>query len=177
MAASAVSTTGRARRTVAPMIGALAAMAGRDVAVDLIDENDRVAHDHAGERDQTEQGHEAERPVGDEQRTGRPDQPERRGREHEREPREALQLDHQERQHHDGHDREHGDQRAVGLDALLDRSAGLDAVAVGQRILDRLQLRLTSLLTSGACTWSTMSPRTVSTMSRLRRHRIGSSNS
>src|SRR5256885_9884239 len=44
-------------------------------------------------------------------------------------------------QHDDCHDGKHGDQRAVCLDALLDRSAGFDAIAVGQRTLDRLKLR------------------------------------
>src|SRR6266498_1241842 len=121
---------------------AMAAMPGADVAVDLIDQDDSIAHDHAGKRDQPEQCHEAERPVGDEQRAGRPDQPERGGREYQRQPRETLQLDHQERQRHDGHDREHGDQSTVRLDTFLDRSTSLDAIAVGQGVLDVLELRL-----------------------------------
>ena len=141
IAANAVSTTGRARRTVASMMARWRAVAGGDVAVDLIDQDDGVAHDHAGKRDQAEQRHEAERPVGDEQRASRADQAERRGHEHQREPREALQLDHQQRQHRDRHHGEHRDQRGVRLGALLDRAAGLDAIAVGQRGLDRLQLR------------------------------------
>src|SRR5260370_23743401 len=55
-------------------------------------------------------------------------------------PREALQPNHQDRQHHDGHEWEHGDQRAICLDALLDRSSGLDAVTVRQGVLDALEL-------------------------------------
>jgi hypothetical protein len=53
MAASAVSTTGRARRTVASIM-ARSRVSGRDVTLDLIDQNDGVAHDHAGESDQTQ---------------------------------------------------------------------------------------------------------------------------
>src|SRR6516165_3710976 len=49
---------------------AMAAVAGRDIAVDLIDQDHGVAHDHAGERNQPEQGHEAERPIGDDERGG-----------------------------------------------------------------------------------------------------------
>ena len=37
----------------------------RDVALDLVDQDHGVAHDHAGERDQPEQRHEAERPAGE----------------------------------------------------------------------------------------------------------------
>ena len=36
-------------------------MAGRDVLLDLVHEDDAVAHDHTGERDQPEKRHEAER--------------------------------------------------------------------------------------------------------------------
>ena len=42
---------------------AVAAVAGGDVVVDLVDQDHGVAHDHAGERDQAEQRDEAERPV------------------------------------------------------------------------------------------------------------------
>ena len=121
---------------------AVAAMPGADVAVDLIDQDDGIAHDHAGKRDQPEQCHEAERPAGDEQRPGRADQPKRSGCKYQRQPRETLQLNHQERQRHDGHHRKHGDQRTVGLDTFLDRSTSLDAIAVGQGVLDVLELRL-----------------------------------
>src|SRR5882757_4051753 len=34
------------------------------------------------------------------------------------------------------------EKRAIGLDAFLDRSAGLDAIAVGQGVLDPLEFRL-----------------------------------
>ena len=75
--------------------GAVTGVSRRDVALDLIDQDDGVAHDHAGECDQPKQRHETERPVGSEQRTGGADQSERGGREDQGKAREALQLDHQ----------------------------------------------------------------------------------
>ena len=45
-------------------------------------------------------------------------------------------------EHDHRHHGEDGGERAVRLGALLDRAAGLDAIAVGQRVLDRLQQRL-----------------------------------
>ncbi len=78
------------------------ASAGGDVGLDLIDQDDGVAHDHAGKRDQAEQRHEAERPVGDvERRSEAPMMPSGAVMNTRIEPREALQLDHQERQHDD----------------------------------------------------------------------------
>ncbi len=64
----------------------VAALPGRDVMVDLIDQDDRVAHDHAGKRDQAEQSDEAERLVGEEEGGGRADQAERRRHDHQHEP-------------------------------------------------------------------------------------------
>ena len=64
IAASAVSTTGRARRTVASTMASLRVRPWDDVGLDLVDQDHRVAHDHAGQRDQPEQRHEAERLVG-----------------------------------------------------------------------------------------------------------------
>ena len=61
IAASAVSTTGRARRTVASTIASRRVEPVRHVRLDLVDQDHGVAHDHAGERDQPEQRHEAER--------------------------------------------------------------------------------------------------------------------
>ena len=59
MAARAVSTTGQGRRRLddgGPPVMATVASVG----LDLIDEDDGVAHDHAGERDEAEQRDEAE---------------------------------------------------------------------------------------------------------------------
>ena len=145
--------------------------------VDLVDQDHRVAHDHAGERDQAEQRDEAERPVETSSATGRADQPERR-RQNTSARREKLcswiissaSID-------DAITGNTHDERGVGLGAFLDGAADLDAVAVGSAALIGRSFGSTALVTSGACTPSTTSPRTVSTMSRLRRHRIGSSNS
>ena len=118
MAASAVSTTGRARRTVASTIAVRRSWPRRDVGLDLIDQDDRVAHDHAGERDQAEQRHEAERGAERLSASEAPMIPSGAVRKHQDQPREALQLDHQERQHRHRHDREHREHRGVGLLAI-----------------------------------------------------------
>ncbi len=84
---------------------------------------------------------EAERRIEDQQRRHHADQRQRAGHEHHEQPREALQLDHQQRQHHCEHGREHREQRVVGFVALFDGAAFLDAVARGQAVDDGLQRR------------------------------------
>lgn len=58
--------------------GVAQAGAGGEVLVDLVDQDDRVAHDDAGERDDAEDGDEAEGGVGHDQRRHRADEAERR---------------------------------------------------------------------------------------------------
>ena len=77
-AAAAVSTTGRERRTVASTIACHGRDAARDVLVDLVDQDDRVAHDHPAQRDHAQQRDEAERRLEQQQRRHHADQRERR---------------------------------------------------------------------------------------------------
>ena len=107
----------------------------------MIDEDHRVAHDHATERDQAEQRGKSERCIEDKQKAGISDQAEWCCRKHQEELGEALQLDHEQGQHHQEHDREDLEQSRVRLAALLDRAAHLDSVARRQSIDQRLQLR------------------------------------
>ena len=58
---------------------------------------------------------------------------ERRHRDHQEQPLEALQLHHQDRRHHEQHQRHHGRDRALRLGALLDRAGDRDRVAGRQR--------------------------------------------
>ena len=129
------ATHGREHDRLAARMSAFA-----HIGLDLIDENDGVAHVHAGERDQAEQSDEAERAMGEVERDRRADDAERRGEEDDRQPREALQLDHQQRQHDDDHDREQGEDRDVALLRFLDRPAHLDAIAGLQAVADRREL-------------------------------------
>ena len=69
-----------------------------------------------------------------------PDQPERRREEHHRHEREALQLQHEDRQDRDEHHRGHGHERLVGLGALLDGTADVDTVTERQLGLDLFQI-------------------------------------
>ncbi len=60
MAAAAVSMMGRKRRTADSMMASPQGVTGGEVLVDLVHENDRVAHDHAGQRDEAQHRDEAE---------------------------------------------------------------------------------------------------------------------
>lgn len=75
-AASAVRITGRARRTVASTIAVRRFdLASSFILLDLIDQNNGVAHDHAGERDHAEQRDETERRVENREPTAAPIMP------------------------------------------------------------------------------------------------------
>jgi hypothetical protein len=122
----------------------------------------------------TEHRDEAERLAKAQQRRRHADDAQRRGDQHHEGQREALQLDHQQPDHQREHHRHARIDRALRLDVLFVRAADLDPVARRQRA--RMpQLRIDRIATSGACTPSTMSARTVSVGVRLRRQRIGSS--
>ena len=74
-AAAAVSTIGRKRRTVASMIAFHGGWPAADVLVDLVDQDHRVAHDHAEQRDRAQHGDEAERLVEHEEAAATPIRP------------------------------------------------------------------------------------------------------
>ena len=105
----------------------------------LVDQDHRVAHDHAAERDDAQDRHEAERGAEHQQRGDDADQAQRRGEEHHRHLREALQLQHQDQQDGEHHHRSHGGQGLVGRVAFFHGAAHVDAVAGGQLRLDVLR--------------------------------------
>ena len=98
IAAEAVSRIGRKRCAVGlddrvPRVRAL-----RLLLLDLVDQDHRVAGDHAGQREHAEDRHEAERLVREEQRRDDADEAHGRDAQHQEHAAEALQLDHQHRQ-------------------------------------------------------------------------------
>ncbi|OIQ74920.1 hypothetical protein GALL_434200 [mine drainage metagenome] len=112
-----------------------------DVSLDLVDQNHRIAHDHAGQRDQPEQRHKAEGLVGDVQPERGADNTQRCREEHQNQAREALQLDHQQGQHDDDHQRKQDENRGVALGGFLERAARLDPVGRIEMVANFLQLR------------------------------------
>mmetsp|Transcript_42319 Transcript_42319/g.99329 ORF Transcript_42319/g.99329 Transcript_42319/m.99329 type:complete len:737 (-) Transcript_42319:1283-3493(-) len=115
--------------------------AARAVLLDLVDQDHRVANDHAVERNDAQHGNETKRPAQHQQRHRHTGDPEEARDEGQQRAREALQLQHQQRegdeQHH-GHTRK---DRALTLAALLHRTGDLDAVARGHLLLQFIQLR------------------------------------
>ena len=71
----------------------------RPLGLDLIDEDHSVARDHADQREDPQDRHESERPVGEEEREHDADQSERHGRHHQRDAPETVQLRHQKQEH------------------------------------------------------------------------------
>ena len=67
------------------------------------------------------------------QRRDHADQAERRHRDDQEQPLEALQLHHQDRRHDEQHQRHHGGDRPLRLAAFLDRAADCDRIAGRQR--------------------------------------------
>ena len=112
----------------------------RPVLLDLADQDQRVAHEDARQRNQAEDRVEAERLARHEQGRNDADQPQRSSQQNDGHVREAADLQHDDDHHQQQHDRENGRQRLVGLARLLDRAALGDLVAGGQRRNERLQL-------------------------------------
>ena len=86
------------------------ALAGVALGLDLIDQDHRVLGDHADQRQDAQDGDEAERLAGDQQRADHADQPQRYQAQDHEQAREALELEDQQAEHdqqHDGHHREH----------------------------------------------------------------------
>jgi MFS family permease len=92
------------------------------VLLDLVDQDHRVAHDHAHQRDHAQQRHEAERPVQQQQRRRHAGNAQRPGQEHQHGATEAVQLQHQQREGDEQHDRHPGRDGRRALAALLHRA-------------------------------------------------------
>ena len=67
---------------------------------------------------------------------------ERRHRDHQEQPVEALQLDHQDRRHDEQHQRDDGGDRPLRLGAVLDRAGDRDVVAGGSASRELAHARL-----------------------------------
>ena len=119
--------------------GVIVVEAGSTVLLDLFGQDQRIAHQDAGQSDQAQNGVEAEGLVEDEQHRHDADEAERRRQHDHGHRREGPHLQHDDDQHGGDHRREDLGQRGVGLGRLLDRSAHLDAVAGRKRRDQRLK--------------------------------------
>ena len=68
---------------------------GRDLGSDLVDQDDRIARDHADERQHAEHCNETHRLLRQQQCRNHADESERRHAQHQQHALEALQLEHQ----------------------------------------------------------------------------------
>jgi hypothetical protein len=100
-----------------------------DFGLDLVDQNDRVANDHADQRNDAEYGDETHGCARYQQRRSNADDGERSSGDHEEEPLKTLQLQHEDRDHEEQHERENREHTALRLRALLDSAAGRNVVA------------------------------------------------
>ena len=100
--------------------------AASPLVLDLMDEDHRVADDHAGQRDDPEDGDEPHRRAGGEQDGGDPDEPERRHADDQGHLPEASELQHDHGEHERDHQRRLREDGGVALGALLHRAADLE---------------------------------------------------
>ena len=114
---------------------------GLFVLFDLIDEDHRVAHDHAGQRDDAEQGHEAEGCPEQQQGECRADHSQGRRDEHQEGPGQILQLHHQQDERRDHHQRDPNQDGLLGDPGVLLGRAGFDEIAGRQLFFDGFELR------------------------------------
>ena len=124
----AVSMIGRKRELLASTAASPARSCPAPLGLDLADQDDGVLGDHADQREDAQDGDEAERPAGQQQRGDDADQAQRRHAQDDEQALEALQLDHQHGEHDEQHHRHHGDHRGLRFGALLDRAADGDVV-------------------------------------------------
>src|SRR5262249_46148645 len=107
-------------------------LAFRPLGLDLVDENDRVARDHAEQRQDAQNRHEAERLVEDQERGHDADEAHRDDAEHQEKTAEALKLDHQESDDDEQHQRNDGINGGLRSRAFLDRATHRDMVGPRQ---------------------------------------------
>jgi len=124
----------------------------RAVALDLVDQDHRVADDHAEQREHAELRDEAERRPEQEQRRGRADEAQRTGQEHEQRARERMQLQHQQREHDEEHQGDVDGDRLAGLRRLLGCAPDVDAVANGSVARNAASSDSICAVTVGPCT-------------------------
>src|SRR4029077_7474812 len=105
--------------------------------LDLVDQDHRVADDHANERDEPEDSDKAHWGAREKQGGGDANDSEWSSGDYQEEPLETLQLQHQDRNHqeqHEGKDRQH---TRLRLGTLLHGPARHDVVASGEFRLER----------------------------------------
>ena len=99
---------------------------------DLVDQDHRIAGNHAGEREHSEQRHKAHGLVRKEQSPDDPNEAQRGHAEHQENAVEALQLDHQYRENQNEHQWQSGGDRHLRLVAFLNCAAKTDMVPTRQ---------------------------------------------
>ena len=107
--AAALSRIGRMRLSAAAMTASQPARPAVPFRLDLLDQDHRIARDHADQGQRAEDGDEAQRPARQQQAADDADHPERRYAQHQQQAAGALQLDHQDAnddQQHGRHDRQ-----------------------------------------------------------------------
>src|SRR4029079_14131170 len=97
--------------------------------IDLADEDHRIADHHADQRDDPEDRNESHRRSRDKQSGGNTDDSQRCGGKYKEQPLKTLQLDHEDRDHDEDHDRKDREDAGLSLGALLDRAAYNHVVA------------------------------------------------
>ena len=128
---TAVSMMGRNRELLASIAACTNILALSPFGFDLTNQNHGVLRNHAKQRQNTENGDEAERPAGQKQRGNHTDQSQGRDAQHQEEALKALKLDHEDGDHdqqHQGHDSHDGRLRFL---ALFDRTTCGDAIGAG----------------------------------------------
>ncbi|MCY1455195.1 hypothetical protein D9M71_723100 [compost metagenome] len=109
------------------------------VVMDLPDQNQRIAHQDARQRDQPDQGVDTKRLLEDQQCRHHANQSQRRGEEHHDHRRDRTYLQNNDQQRQGNHDRDQRHYRLTSLARLLDCTGLLDPIPVRQLVDDRLQ--------------------------------------
>ena len=125
----AVSMIGRKRERVAPTTASQILQPLRPFGLDLLDEDHRIAGDHAEQRQNAEDRDKAERLAKDEQRDNDADEAHWDDAHNQKQAAEAVQLSHQEDDHEEEHQGNHREDRGLRLCAFLDRTAHFDAIS------------------------------------------------
>src|ERR1051325_1950134 len=110
------------------------------IVVDLSEEDERVAHQDARERDEADEGVDAERLLEHQQSGDHPDETERRCREHHRHRRHRANLEDDDEQRQREHDRDERQDGIARLPGFFGDAPLFDPVPRGESIDDRTQL-------------------------------------
>ena len=154
LAAAAVNMIGRVRWIVASKTAVPSRHAFAPVLLDLHDQDHRISDQNADQRENSQNGDKTHRRIAGKHGGDHADETEWGHREDQEQALKTLQLDHQDRGHHEEHQRDDCRDRSLRFCAFFHRTSDFDAIAGRQRALKLVHASAQLLHDRGRLRWA-----------------------